>query len=87
MKFIKGSTPCQPNCWFSGIYKVVCYPAESYRPQTIFYAYFKPHGWKSWGQSVINATKTDFISLEDALEACERHFKTYPAQPLMNNKI
>lgn len=63
--------------WYSGIYKVVWYaplagsPFVHSRPG-FFAAYFKPEGWKNWGNHV-NASTPYYKTLDEAKAACARH--------------
>lgn len=62
--------------WYSGIYKIRYYRdcAESYRLKCkrVFYAFFKPKGWKNWGNRVEPHVE-GYRSFDEAVRACERH--------------
>ncbi len=93
MKFVKGETPCQPHCWFSGIYKIVVYSDHINGYGTgapIYYAYFTPRGWKNWGNSVNfsadRVKNSSLTSLKAAKEACEKHANMFP-DPTQSDKV
>lgn len=64
--------------WFAGIYKITKYDEITtgrYRRTAFYHAYFKPVGWKNWGNHVDRRVKGDegYDSLEEAQRACVRH--------------
>ena len=59
--------------WLSGIYKIVYFHEHlDNRYQPVYYAYYKPKGWKNWGNRV-DAAVPFYGSLEAAVAACETH--------------
>lgn len=64
--------------WFSGIYKITKYESitkGAYTRRVFYRAYFKPVGWKNWGNSVDRTTTPEcgYWTLEDAQKACKQH--------------
>ena len=76
--------------WYYGIYKITFY--EPYETDaTIFKgyygAYFKPHGWKCWGNSVRKGVVgVGYKTLEDAMADCEAHAALF-SDPRENDVI
>ena len=69
--------------WFSGIYKITKYDAiltGKYRRTAFFRAYFKPVGWKNWGNAVDRSVTPEdgYATLDQAIQACERHAARFP---------
>ena len=59
--------------WYCGIYKIVLYTDSSVnKGKDIYCAYYKPDGWKNWGNRV-NPRVEFYTTLKDAVRACERH--------------
>lgn len=59
--------------WYSGIYKIVRYNRHldnDHRPA--YNAYYKPKGWKNWGNRVDRKTLC-YRTLKQAKAACEVH--------------
>ena len=57
--------------WYSGIFKITYYPEVSdLKYQPAYCAYFKPRGWKNWGNRVNRAVQY-YSTLEAAQEACQ----------------
>jgi hypothetical protein len=56
----------------NGIYKVVKYGK-------FWFAYFKPVGWKCWGQSCEHefGKSKAYSTMKDAIKACEKHSLNY----------
>lgn len=72
--------------WKAGIYKITLYPEDSenkYKPS--YRAYFKPHGWKNWGNCVAVNPKV-YNTLTEAKAACQQHADKYE-QPYENDRI
>lgn len=59
-----------PDTWTDGTFKIAKYePMDRHRPKVIYCAYFKPHGWKNFGNR-INASVEYYRTLEEAKRAC-----------------
>lgn len=70
-------------CYVSGIYKCIEYGGN-------WLAYFKPFGWKNWGNSCERNSKgnsVSYTSLKEAKEACERHLAKFGSNPEQNDRI
>ena len=73
--------------WFFGIYKIHRieeHPDNKHRPT--YHAYFKPYGWKNWGNRV--AVNVPFYqTLEEAQTACAKHAERWPDRPYENDRF
>lgn len=74
MRFEKIASDMYPDgAWYSGIYKIVRYERHldnGLRPA--YAAYYKPHGWKNWGNHV-DASAHFYKTMREAQEACVAH--------------
>lgn len=64
--------------WFAGIYKITKYeavPSGPYARQAFYRGYFKPVGWKMWGEGVDHE---QHATLTQAKAACRKHAATFP---------
>lgn len=59
------------DCYICGIYKIVPRYVREFG-QVMFYAYYKPKGWKNWGMRV-DKSRESYPTLEEAERACEGH--------------
>ena len=61
-----------PDTWTDGTFKIAKYePMDRTLPKVIYCAYFKPEGWKNFGNR-INASVEYYPTMKDAKEACQR---------------
>lgn len=77
--------------WFSGIYKITKYNeilTGKYRRTAFYRAYFKPRGWKNWGNAVDRSVSPEdgYATLEESQQACERHANRFP-KPSENDRF
>lgn len=82
MKFEK-RTIDHMECFVSGIYKCIQYGKK-------WYAYFKPEGWKNWGNACEYTSyekSREYKTLKQAQKACERHLKRFGNKPQSNDKV
>lgn len=66
------------ECFISGIYKIVKYGK--------WRAYFKPYGWKSWGNTCECTSENRheskaYKSVKEAIAGCKRHAKKFGENP------
>lgn len=62
--------------WYSGIYKIQLYTESSLNyGKDAYCAYYKPAGWKNWGNRV-NPCVEFYHTLKEAMAACDEHAKT-----------
>jgi hypothetical protein len=71
------------GAWFSGRYKCVNYGGK-------WFAYFKPFGWKNWGNSCQKTARMEsvqYATLAEAQAACRTHFSRYGERPKAIDRI